>query len=549
MIGKARLTTTARKTNHTTRYPAPDGGVDTRAAVGKSELSTCVYAYNLVPFEYGMVVRRGYREWQIGVDNGGLISINTMIPFDGVDVLGSGDKLFAVSNEGIWDVSLVGAAPILKMAFNNISAQAGFGPFTHYIDDSGQDLLFYADSLNGLFTYDPILDTWAQAAGITGPAVENIRFIVSHKQRLWMIEETSTKAWYLPIGSKSGQATEFFFGSKFKHGGSLEGLFNWSVDGGEGLDDYLVAVSHAGDVIPYKGEDPSSADSWSQVGTYFIGEVPEGPFFAIEQGGELMLLASFGLVAMSDLLQGVDSASLQSNAKNSGMALKIASLLRREMQETISEPGWSIQLIPSEGGMLITSPTVNNKAPIQYYYNMAAQGWGLWRDAPIRCATTWQNAVVFGTEDGRVMRMDVTVDEQTLAPPAQGLNGRDIDFSILSSFTSLGMDGLYKKVTLIRPDFLADLAPSYSNLARYDFDLRELIHTDKGASPLYAAATWDVSAWDNAVWGGSQLVPNTFVGGSWGYGRYVAIATRGSTRTTTRLVGWDLTFSGGGSLI
>ena len=65
MIGKAHLTTTARKTNHTTRYPAPDGGVDTRAAVGKSELSTCVYTYNLVPFEYGMVVRKGYREEDI----------------------------------------------------------------------------------------------------------------------------------------------------------------------------------------------------------------------------------------------------------------------------------------------------------------------------------------------------------------------------------------------------------------------------------------------------------------------------------------------------
>ena len=549
MLGVANLGQTARRTNQTVRYPAPDGGIDTRAAVGKGQLSTCVYTYNLVPFEYGMVVRKGYREWQVGIENGGLTSINTLIPFDGVDVLGAGDRLFAVSPAGIWDVTQVDSAPILKIAFADQSAQAGFGPFTHYIDDSGSEQLFYADSTNGLFVYDPLTDDWSVPAGISGPVIENVRFIVSHKQRLWLIEEASTKAWYLPIGSKSGQATEFFFGSKFKHGGSLEGLFNWSVDGGEGVDDYLVAVSHAGDVIPYKGADPSSDDTWAQVGTYFIGEVPEGPFFASEQGGNLMLLSSFGIVSMADLLQGVDSAALRSDDNENGMATKIASLIRQSMGETISEQGWSIQSIPSEGGILVTSPTVNNKAPIQYYYNRATNGWGMWRDAPIRCATTWNNAVMFGTDDGRVMRMDVTVDEQTLTPPAEGLNGRDIQFSVLSSFTAVGAEGLYKKVVLIRPDFLADLPPAYSNLARYDYQLREAVQLGAGDAPLYTSAAWDVSAWDNVVWGGLTLVPNTYVGGSWGYGRYVAVATKGSCRTTTRLVGWDLTLTSGGPLL
>ena len=537
-----------QRTHEVARYPAPQGGMDIRQAIGSEDLNTCVYTYNLLPFEYGLRVRPGYQEWQIGLDDGNGLGVHTLIPYDSAQDSGAGDSLFAVTNEGIWNVGVYAATPVLLIAFADQSADAGYGTYAHYVDDSGDDVLFYADSLNGLYTYDAQTSTWAVASGIVGPVIADIKFIVSHKQRLWMIEENSTKAWYLEIGSNSGQATEFFFGSKFKHGGTLEGLFSWTVDGGAGVDDLLVAVSHAGDVLVYQGSDPDLTD-WEQRGTYFIGEIPNTPRFGTETGGELFLLSVYGIISMSDLLNGVDTSILQSDVEGSTMAYKIAGLLREQMRRTIELKGWEVTVVPSDGGILISTPTIGSAAPIQYYYNVGVQAWGLWRGVPMSCFDEYSGAVVFGTADGRVCRMDVEVDEKKLTPMDPQFNGDAIEFSILTSFTSFGQPAVYKRPKLIRPDFISQKAPIQTSVVRFDFDTSEGLDFGFSTPDRFNVGTWDADNWDFAVWGSQNGTTFPSIGGSWGTGRYMAIATKGNSRTATRLIGWDLIYDTGGPMI
>ena len=536
-----------QRSHEVARYPAPQGGMDIRQAIGSEDLNTCVYTYNMLPFEYGLRIREGYQEWQVGLDNGAGLGVHTLIPYDSAQDNGIGDKLFAVTNEGIWDVEVYGATPILLLTFADQTSGAGYGTYAHYVDDSGRDVLFYADSLNGLFEYDPATDTWAVSSSISGPVIADIKFIVSHKQRLWMVEENSTKAWYLGIGSSSGQATEFFFGSKFKHGGTLEGLFSWTVDGGAGVDDLLVAVSHAGDVLVYQGSDPAVAD-WGQRGTYFIGEIPNSPRFGTESGGELFLLSVYGLVSMADLLLGVDTSILRSDVDGSTMAYKIAGLIRQEMREKVGLAGWDVTVIPSEGGILVSSPTVGSAAPIQYYYNIGVQAWGLWRGVPMTCFDEYQGSVVFGTADGRVCRMDVPVDDKRITPIEPEFNGESINFSILTSFTSFGQPAVFKRAKLIRPDFIAQVAPLHSSVVRFDFDTSEGLDFQFSTPDRFGVGIWDADKWDFAVWGSDSGTTFPSIGGSWGTGRYMAIATKGSARTTTRLIGWDLIYDVGGPM-
>lgn len=399
-----------QKALQTARIPAPLAGIDTRIGLSEGDPSICPYTYNIVPFEYGMRVRKGYREWQIGLDEGSGAGsgVHTIIPFDGIEELGAQDKLFAVTNEGIWDVTIQGDVPVEVLQFITQSDNAGYGVYTHYTTDAGANILFYADSINGLFQYDPIGDTWAQATGITGPVIESIRWVMIHKQRIWLIEENATKAWYLPVGSIAGAAVEFFFGSKFRHGGNLEGLFNWTVDGGTGVDDYLVAVSRSGDVLPYSGTDPSDA-SWNLRGTYYIGEVPRGPFFGTEHGGNLYLLSSYGITSMGDLLQGVYPPQTAGIGTQS-MSGKITSVLRDRMEQSITQFGWEVRLMPSEGALLINTPRLGSGPHIQFFYNLSTQGWGLWRGVPMATFDTWRDRVVFGDADDRILYMDVAVD-------------------------------------------------------------------------------------------------------------------------------------------
>jgi hypothetical protein len=252
---------------------------------------------------------------------------------------------------------------------------------------------------------------------------------------------------------------------------------------------------------------------------------------------------------MNDILQGVDSNVLQAGLDGTSIALKIGGLVREKMKVTIGEAGWDVSTIPSEGGILLSTPTIGAAAPIQYYYNIATQGWGIWRGVPMTCFEEYEDSVVFGTADGRIMRMDVPLDNILLDSPAGEANGDEIDFSILTSYSSLGSAGVYKNPVLIRPDFIANLQPTHSSVARFDFDIDETINFQIGDTSDTNIGQWDSSQWDNAVWSSTTGTAHHTIGGAWGTGRYIAIATRGSARTTTRLIGWDLIYSTGGVML
>ena len=552
MIGSAARTAARpqRQNSKVFRFRAPTSGMDVRKSLGdfNSPLN-CVYSYNLCPYEQGFRVREGYREWNIDIDNGASEGIHTLIPFSSVNAAASDDRLFAVNNEGIWDITTYDTAPTLKIAFGDTSADAGYGVFTHYVNQAEDDVLFYADNINGLFEYDQATDTWAVPTGITGgPAMADINFVTIHKNNVWFAEKDSTVGYFLPILASAGALTAAYFGDKFKHGGALAGLFSWTVDGGEGVDDILVSVSKAGDVVMYTGSGPDQTD-WGMKGVWFIGKIPNTPRFGSEQGGELYLLSTYGVVSMNDLLQGVDTATLQADLEGTGMAYKVAGLIREKMKSSIDDRGWDVALVPSEGGILISTPTDGSEAAIQYYYNLATQGWSLWRDVPMTCFTEFNDAVYFGTADDRVAVMDVTVDNALITPADPIFNGDDIQFSVLTTYSPLGAEGVYKRAKLIRPDFLSTVPPSHSSQARYDFDVSEGSNINFPNPLLYPVGAWDVTNWDNCVWGSTTQITYPTIGGAWGLGRYVAIATRGTARSRTRLIGWDLIYDIGGPMI
>jgi len=141
----------------------------------------------------------------------------------------------------------------------------------------------------------------------------------------------------------------------------------------------------------------------------------------------------------------------------------------------------------------------------------------------------------------------VQVDNQLIDPVDPAHNGDAIVFSVLTSYRALDSAGVYKRVKLIRPDFLAQQAPLHSSQARYDFDIDE--GTDFQSSFDQGAQAWDAGRWDESVWGSSKNTTFPTIGGGWGYGRYIAIATKGSSRYITRLVGWDVIYDTGGPLI
>lgn len=548
---------------------APIRGMNASQAIAVDNPEYCLWAINMLPSEYGMRVRKGFREWQVGMPyevrtiitySGAVISTDAMLLEDGSGSLlledGSGvllfeessevtAKIFAVCTDGIYDVTDAAGTPALVLTFDTQSAHSGFGVYMNYVTEAAANLIFYADEENGLFTYTPSTDTWAQTSGITAVGgasgsfnAENIVFVTQHKLRIWMVERDSNKAWYLPIRAIAGDATEFFFGAKFRHGGELVGLYNWTVDGGLGRDDHLIAISRQGDVIPWTGEDPSDAMTWTSTGVFYIGQIPLGRRIAAEYGGELFILSSFGLTTLSDLLHGGNPE----DPFRDQIGYRVARLLREDVRLYGTTRGWQLSFATAQGSLVLTCPQRDDGTYRQYVYNLSTYGWGLWKAVPILCNETWDGHLMIGDSAGRVLRMDVGPDEVDLA----GSTRTSIKFFMLTSYATLGAPAQFKRVKLIRPTFVGTRAPNYAASAYYDF--KNAIPLDITSAVTSAEDVWDTGLWGTALWSGGDTKAFWNTQGGSGIGRTVAIALSGDAFEDAYLASIDVMWDTGGLL-
>ena len=528
------------------RLPAPTSGIDARVAAAQMPPEVCLYSFNLIGGEYGMKLRNGYREWTTDVESAPAASdgVHTLMAFDSNTGGTTGSRLFAVTAEGIWDVTDYNSAPTLEATFTDAQAGAGHGVYCHYVDQAGKDWLMYADEINGLWEYDSETGTWAVPTGITGPNIALIAYVVVHKQRMWLVERNSSNAWYLPVASKTGAATAFYFGAKFQHGGTLRGLYNWTVDGGAGVDDYLVAISGAGDVIPYRGTDPSDVNTWTSVGTFFVGSVPNGRNFCGEYIGNLFILSSFGLISMSDLLRGVNITEADYEGS---LTYRIAAPIRAAMHLTRTEYGWEPKFLPQQGVLIINQPAlVTSYEPKQWVQSLATRSWGEWRGVPVAAMEEWHGSVYIGGTDNIIRIMDGTRDKVLIDTLNPAHNGYPIKFSLLTSYQDYGEPAQYKMVQMVRPDFFSQQKPSYQVKVYYDY---ELVEFTAGVAPPEVSPEgdeWDSSLWDAAIWNVGTASGKSGITGELGMGRTIAIAMQGESDEDLRLLSFDVMWKTGG---
>lgn len=525
-----------------TSIAAPSLGMDGRVILAEGNPEIATYTYNLVSDETGMKVRSGYGEYCVDLVSAVSEGVRTIVPYEPPTVVSGDKRLFAMTNEGIWDVTTFNT-PILKLSFSSTAGNAGVGVFQHYVTDAGDSLLFYADSENGLFTYDKTLDTWAQTTGITGVTITDIVFVTVHKQRIWLTIKDSADAYYLGVGAIAGAATKFQFGNKFKRGGILVGIYSWTIDGGAGIDDYLVGISSAGDVLPYQGADPESvsSDLWQLKGVYYVGEITGGVKCASEFGGDLHILSAQGVTPLSQLLQGVDV----SIAKD-GIGVKTAFYLRPEIRQYRNDLGWGIDYFPSISYVVISTPKRLDSTYIQYAYDVQKNTFGWWRDVPMLCATEWNGVIYVGTEDSRVLVMDKDLDDVKITPVAGQTNGVPISFSCLFAFGTYDSGGLFKRGVSVRPDFISRNKINYQMRFLYDYEIKNFATSVTIDERL--AGRWDSAVWDADIWGTSLLENKSKVIGGAGMGRRMAIAVQGAASSSTFLMSYDVMWNTGGML-
>lgn len=524
----------------TAHWPAPMGGLNAISAGSAMPMSDCLRLYNLVPAEYGLRSRLGSREWVTGLTGSADDYVRTLLPFTGSAKNGGNDRLFAATSSGIWDVTASTASPTLAIAFANTAGDAGYGTSTVMVTIAGHYLL-YCDEVNGYYVYTENSGSWAKVTmgvGVTQISGVNPATFVHvhvHKNRVWFTERDTGNAWYLAAGAIFGAANSLNMARQFKAGGPLVGLYGWTYDGGAGIDDSLVGISNAGDVVIWQGDDPASASDFALKGVWQVGPPPAGRDLTASVGGDVWILTRFGLLPISQLVVGntYDRSRLP--------AAKISPLLNSAMLTKANRRGWAMRLHPEDGTLLLMVPTYDGQATDQFAFTLATPAWSQYRDLPIYSSCIFGGKFYYGTVDGKVGINDGYIDGRTLADPN---SYTAVQWALLTSFQNLG-NARMKQVQMLRPTFITDgAAPSYNAQARYRYDFTELSTVTDG---ITAGDVWDAAEWDAAIWGGDSQAAQT-VTGTAGMGVDVAIAVRGTAITRTAFVGVDVFYTQGGAL-
>ena len=520
-----------RPTVKNTAVPASIGGVNALDPMVSMPPQDCIYCHNLMPSEYGMRLRKGYRQWSINLPS----DVRTILPYDNQSGNNAKDRLFSICAEGIYDTTLFNTqTPTQVVNFANAVDDAGYGVYTSFTTDAAEQLILYADAKNGLHQYDGQAETWTVPA-ITGADPTKVAFVTQHKQRIWVVEQDAADGWYLPVDAIAGEALKFNFGSQFKHGGKLMGLWSWTVDGGDGVDDFLVAVSRAGDVLVYYGSDPSQSD-WSLRGSYFIGELPQSRRIAVSYGAELYLLSTFGVISVRDLLNGVAASD-----PKVGPSAKIARFLRADVTANKDEYGWQLTVFPADGFLHIVAPIILGKTPRQYAMNLNTSAWGFWRDVRILGADTWRGEYYMGSEAGVTLQYYGTLDGVELNDVEKG---EPIDFEVLTTFQPYGQHAEWIRCELIRAVGVVGGGTSINIDAVFDYN----VNPDIIAPPVSGAlnpSLWDEALWDVDVWDFPPTAASA-VQGVFGMGRTMAVGMRGNSQSRITLIAWDVIYNTGG---
>jgi hypothetical protein len=506
-----------------------------------------VHLDNIIPGEYGCRIRKGSKEFatnipgtQSGPGVGERGHVRTLLYYnDNVSQNSGGtDFFFAVSDEGIYDITAGGSGPWLPaLAWPTIGGNAGWCSFANYTNDNGDHwLLLVCDEVNGYYVFDGT--SWAQGSfSGPGPAPDpaDVVHVCEWQGRFFFTERDTTKAWYTDPGTILGDVTEIEFGNRFIKGGHLVMLGNWTVDDSAGLDDKLVALSSSGDLLVFSGL-ISDANEFRMEGRWYIGKVPEGRRAMSNWGGDMILLSSLGATKLTALMTGVttinDEAYITKNVQR---------YLREFMDTRVDIYGWEMELDPSDNLAIITVPV--DTRPVQFVLNTTTNAWCMFRDLDMLTLNKSNDGLFYGDRAGRVMQYTGVLDN---LPLSGGVNtGGPITFSLLTQYSTLGDPGTWKRMHFIRPNWLADAIPTFNVEARYDYDITEVLE-----SPPYInipLALWDSALWDESTWPSraSQYIRTV---GARGMGRAVAVAMKGEVAAETSFIGWDMMVDRGGLL-
>lgn len=452
---------------------------------------------------------------------------------------GETERLFACTDSGIWDVTVVpeaysqaiaattedaiGADVDTAFGWESVDPDANLYPCTNgewitiQFSTAGGSFVIGVNGVDEGFIYD---GTSFEALGANFPAgstltTADLSYVWAYKQRIYFVGGNSLSAWYLPVDQIGGDLTELPLGGVFNRGGNLMFGQTWSLDSGGdgGLSEQNIFVTTTGEVAAYQGLSPDSASDWSLVGTYRIGK-PLGKRAVIRAGGDIIIATTIGLIPLSQAIKA-DYAALGLIA----ISQPITDAWRDAVEDRGSE-NWVCELWGEGSMMLVAPPTFGSNQPLTFVTNSDSGAWCKFTEWLPVSMETFRGRLYFGSTNGRLMEAWVGGSDE----------GRPYTAEMIPLFNDLGQPSQRKAPRWSRVVTRSSYPITEKITARFDWDTSIPAAPDAVSVPI--GNEWDNGIWDVSVWdaerGAVVQGPWRSVGGS-GYAASVCVQVTSSS--------------------
>jgi hypothetical protein len=341
-----------------------------------------------------------------------------------------------------------------------------------------------ASSVTGIYT----------TIGITGVNSNRFAAVNLFKNRLYFTEKDNLTCWYLDVDAIGGPATPLYFGGIARNSGKLQAMGTWTLDAGQGADDYAVFVTSMGEVIVYNGTDPDNADTWALKGVWQLGQIFSRRCF-FKWSGDLLLLTQDGLVPLASALQ---SSRLDPRIN---LTDKIYFAVSQAATLYYANFGWQINYFASENMLILNIPL--DTGIEQYVMHTITKSWGRFTGIEAHC---WE---VSGDADIHFGGNGIIGDFYQ----ANSDDGNNINAAAQQAYSYFDSPGQLKRFTMVRPTLQSSggIPNVFCGLST-DFDTEINLGQVSFNPQAGTDGIWDASTWDNANWSGGLTTTKVWQG-------------------------------------
>jgi hypothetical protein len=330
--------------------------------------------------------------------------------------------------------------------------------------------------------------------GITGVNSNTFINVNLFKNRLYFTQKDTLACWYLDVDAIGGPASPLYFGGIARNSGYLQAMGTWTLDAGQGADDYAVFVTSMGEVMVYNGTDPDSIDTWALKGVWQLGQTFSRRCF-FKYSGDLLLLTQDGLVPLASALQSSRLDPRVNLTDKIYFAVSQAATLYYDLF------GWQINYYASENMLILSIPTSTGME--QFVMHTITKSWGRFTGIQGYCWEVSGDADMHFGGDGIVGIFYSSYSD----------NGSNITATAQQAYSYFERPGQLKRFTLVRPILQSTGGvPNVVCGLSVDFDTQSQLGAVQFNPSTLTDGVWDTSRWDQANWSGGLITTKVWQG-------------------------------------